>query len=91
MKPYFFLSSFKRENKMDCKKESKRLKIIAHITPFTRKPSTKYPANIMIIALMTNKKSPKVTMVTGKVKMTKIGLTKKFNKLNTTATRIAVT
>ena len=90
MKPYFFLASFKRENKTDCKKESKRLKIRAHSTPLTSKPSMKNPASSIISALMTSKNSPKVTIVTGRVKMTKIGLTKKFNKLNTTATKIAV-
>jgi len=39
---------------------------------------------------MTNKKRPKVTIVTGKVKMVKMGFTIKFNRLSTMATRIAV-
>lgn len=44
----------------------------------------------MIIALIISRKSPKVSTVTGSVKMTSIGFTKKFSKLSTTATIIAV-
>lgn len=39
---------------------------------------------------MINKKRPNVIMVTGNVKITRIGLTIKFNKLMTTATINAV-
>ena len=40
----------------------------------------------MITALITNKKSPKVTTVTGKVRTTKIGFTKNLKIANTIAT-----
>lgn len=39
---------------------------------------------------MTNKNSPKVTIVTGNVKMIKIGFTKKLSNANTMATVNAV-
>lgn len=41
-------------------------------------------------ALIINKKSPKVTMVMGRVKMTNSGFTKKFKTLITKATIMAV-
>jgi|GEM_PF-5379415 hypothetical protein len=40
----------------------------------------------MITALMTNKNNPRVMIVAGKVRNTKIGFTKIFNKANTAAT-----
>ena len=43
----------------------------------------------MIIAFITSKNSPKVTMVTGKVKITKTGFTVRRSKATTTATMIA--
>ena len=75
---------------MDCKKDNKRLKINAHHMLLTTKPSISLSASRMIMAFIISKKRPKVTMVTGKVKITKIGFTKKFSKLRTTATIIAV-
>jgi hypothetical protein len=42
------------------------------------------------MAFIISKKRPKVTMVTGSVKITNMGFTKKFNKLKTTATITAV-
>jgi hypothetical protein len=45
----------------------------------------------MMTALIINRKSPRVTMVMGRVKITKIGFTMKLRRLNTTATIIAVT
>ncbi len=75
---------------MACKKESNRLKIMAHQKLLTWKPSIKLAAKRMIMALMTKRKSPRVNMVMGKVKMTKMGFTKKLSKLSTTATIIAV-
>lgn len=45
----------------------------------------------MMQALMTNKKSPKVSMVIGSVRITMIGLTMKLSKLNAIATIMAVT
>lgn len=76
---------------MDCKNESKRLKSNAHHILPTLKPATKASAKRIIIALIINKKSPKVTIVTGSVRITNTGLTKKFSKLSITATMIAVT
>tara|TARA_R110000823_G_scaffold315139_1_gene445881 strand:- start:299 stop:622 length:324 start_codon:yes stop_codon:yes gene_type:complete len=75
---------------MDCKKDSSRLKIKAHQMLLTVKPSISLSARRIIIAFIISKKRPKVTMVTGRVKITKIGFTKKFSKLRTTATIIAV-
>jgi hypothetical protein len=87
---YYFLSSFKIENKIDCNKESNRLKMIAQSIPFTVKPVIKLLANNMMIAFMTSKNKPKVTMVTGSVRITSIGFTIKFRRLRTIATIIAV-
>jgi hypothetical protein len=42
-------------------------------------------------ALMTNRKSPNVNMVIGNVSMTRMGLTKRFNKPRTIASMSAVT
>ena len=42
------------------------------------------------MAFIISKNRPKVTMVTGSVKITNMGFTKKFNKLKTTATITAV-
>lgn len=70
--------------------ESKRLNMMAQSTPFTLNPVMKLLARSIIIAFMTNKNSPKVTMVTGNVNMTKTGFTTKFKRLKTTATIIAV-
>ncbi len=63
---------------------------MAHKTPSTLNPSIRLSARRIIIALIISKKSPSVKMVTGKVKMTKIGLTIKFKRLSTMATIIAV-
>lgn len=76
---------------MDCKNESKRLKSKAHHILSTLKPATKASANRMIIALIINRKRPNVMIVTGNVRITKIGFTKKLSKLSITATMIAVT
>jgi hypothetical protein len=64
--------------------------MIAHSTPFTVKPSIKLLAKRIIMAFITSKKRPSVTIVTGKVRITKIGLTIKFRRLKTMATIIAV-
>lgn len=45
----------------------------------------------MIKALMNKRKRPKVSMVTGSVKIINIGFTIKFSKLRTNATIMAVT
>jgi hypothetical protein len=75
---------------MDCRKESRRLKRRAHQILPTLKPATRASAKRMIMALMINRKSPNVTIVTGRVRITKMGFTKKFNKLSIIATIIAV-
>jgi hypothetical protein len=75
---------------MDCKKESKRLKSKAHHILPTLKPVTRLSAKSMIIALIMRRKSPKVSTVTGRVRITSIGFTKKLRKLSTTATIMAV-
>ena len=56
----------------------------------TENPVIRLSANKMMMALMIKRKSPKVKMVTGKVNMTRIGFTIKFNKLSTIATIMAV-
>ncbi len=70
---------------------SKILKSKAVKKPLTANPVTKFPANKIITALITNKNKPKLTMVAGKVKKINNGLTNIFNKEMTTATQIAVT
>tara|TARA_R110002020_G_scaffold23587_3_gene78465 strand:+ start:37138 stop:37419 length:282 start_codon:yes stop_codon:yes gene_type:complete len=85
-----YLSSFKRENRMDCNKESNKLKIKAHQMLLTSKPGIRLSAKRMIMAFTINRKSPKVTMVMGRVRMTKIGFTIKLRRLSTMATKIAV-
>lgn len=66
------------------------LKSSAEINPLTSKPSTNLSQIKMITAFITNKKSPKVTIVTGKVKKTKIGFTKTLSSPKTAATVIDV-
>lgn len=53
-------------------------------------PETNLSASNIIRALIISKNKPKVNMVMGKVRITNIGLTIKFNRLNTMATMIAV-
>jgi len=59
--------------------------------PETVNPSTNLSANKMIQALITNKNSPKVTIVAGNVKKIKSGRINIFNNAITTATIIAET
>lgn len=59
--------------------------------PSTPKPLINASANKIITAFITNKNSPSVRMVTGKVSRTKIGFTIKLRIAKTTATIIAVT
>jgi hypothetical protein len=86
----FFLSPFNKEKSMDCKKDSSRLNKRAHQILSTEKPAIKLSANKIMMALIINRNNPKVRMVTGKVNMTSIGFTIKFNKLSTKATIMAV-
>jgi hypothetical protein len=62
------------------------LKKSAPKKPLIEKPSTSFEHKAMITALMTSKNNPRVKTVIGKVKITKIGFTNKFNKPNTIAT-----
>lgn len=66
------------------------LKINAVQNEFTLNPSTNLEHNKIIPALMTNKNSPNVSIVTGKVNKTNIGLTIALSKPKTTATITAV-
>ena len=84
------LSSFKNEKRIDWSKESSKLNSRAHQNPVTVNPSIKWSASNMIAALMTSRNKPKVTMVMGKVSMTMMGLTRKFKRLSTRATTMAV-
>ena len=87
----YLFSSFKNECNIDCSMDNNTLKSIATQILLTEKPSINLLANKIIKALMTNKNNPKVTMVIGKVKITKIGFTIRFKIDSTTATKIAVT
>ena len=87
----FFLSSFNNENNADLKTDSNILKKNAAKNPETAKPSINLSANNIIIALITNKNNPNVTIVAGSVKNTKSGRTNIFSKEITTATIIAET
>ena len=55
-----------------------RLKSSAHQKPSTLKPETRLVVNKIRRALITNVNKPKVKMLTGNVKITKIGLIKVF-------------
>ena len=67
----------KREYRIGAKKKA--------TPPRTSKPFKNLLPNQNKKPLMTNKNSPKVTMVMGMVKITKIGLTKVLSKANTAA------
>lgn len=66
-------------------------KIKAQKKLLTLKPVTNQSARYMIRTLMTNRNPPKVKMVIGRVRITKIGFTIKFNTDSDKATRIALT
>jgi len=74
---------------MDCRTDNNKLNNRAIQKPSTEKPVIKLFAIKMIKALITNKNKPKVTTVIGKVKITKIGLTKILSRPSTTATIMA--
>ena len=56
----------------------------------TPNPSINLSASKIIMALIMSKNKPRVTMVIGRVKIMRIGLTKTFNIAITAATIIAV-
>ena len=62
------------------------LKSTAVHNPSTLKPSTSLSANNTIKALIIKRNKPNVRIVTGKVRMTKIGFTKRFKTDRTIAT-----
>jgi hypothetical protein len=62
----------------------------AHQKFATVNPVTKESASIITTALITNRNSPKVNTVAGKVNTTKSGLINKFRRAKTIATPIAV-
>lgn len=85
----YFLSSFKMEYNMDCKNDKSKLNNNAVQKPLTANPSKKWSANRMIKAFMTSKNNPKVTIVIGKVRITRIGFNMAFKSARTIATIIA--
>lgn len=70
---------------MDCKNDKSKLNSKAVQKPLTEKPLINFAAKRMMTALITKRNKPKVIMVIGKVKMTKIGLTKASSTANTMA------
>lgn len=56
----------------------------AHQNPSTENPGVNSAASKTTTALMTNRKSPKVSRLIGRVKSTKIGLTVKLIRMMTT-------
>jgi hypothetical protein len=73
-------------NTRDCDNDRIILKKSAPKKPLIENPSTSFEHKAIIAALITNKNNPRVKMVTGKVKSTKIGFTNKFNNPKTMAT-----
>ena len=71
---------------MDWQIERIILKIKAVQNESTLNPPTIFEHNKIINALITNKNKPSVTMVTGKVNITKIGLINTLSNPKTTAT-----
>jgi hypothetical protein len=75
---------------MDCERDRIILKNKAVQNESTSKPPTILEQRIIIKAFMTNRNNPKVTMVTGNVKNTKMGLMNVLSNPRTTATNIDV-
>lgn len=75
---------------MDEPKESKMLNASAHQKPLTCTPLKKFAAIITIKALITRRKTPRVTNVTGIVRITRMGFTIAFKIANTKAKSAAV-
>ena len=76
---------------MDCSIDKSILNKTAVKKLETAKPSISLSARRIIIAFITNRKSPKVIIVTGKVKRIKNGFIRRFNTDKTTATINALT
>lgn len=77
--------------KIDVVMDSTILKSSAYQKLVTVKPSTNLSIIKIIIAFITNRKSPSVRIVTGRVNKIKIGFTIEFKNASTTATISAVT
>ena len=71
---------------IDCRIDNMTLNINAVQNESTENPPTSSLQIKIMIALITNRKRPKVNTVTGKVKITMIGLINKFNNARTIAT-----
>ena len=71
-------------------KDITRPKSSAATIPVTVKPATNFAANRIKPTLITKEKSPKVSIVIGKVRMTSIGFTKTLRTPKTIATITAV-
>jgi len=71
-------------------RETIRLNSKAETQPSTEKPGTIYSARKIIRILITSRKSPKVIIVIGIVKATRMGFKKAFKRANTKATITAV-
>ena len=70
---------------MDCKNDKSKLNSNAVQNPLTAKPFINLAAKRMITALITKRNKPKVMIVIGKVKTTKIGFKKASNSAKTIA------
>ena len=81
---------FSIPKKIEFKIDNNKLKSKAHQNPPTLKPSTSLSARKMIITFITNRNNPKVTMVTGSVRITNMGRTIAFRIPKTSATIKAV-
>lgn len=76
---------------MDCRIDNRTLKIKAVQNPLTPNPSINLSAKRIIRALITKRNNPRVKMVTGNVKIIKIGFTKRLRIAKTKATIMAPT
>jgi hypothetical protein len=72
------------------KNDSSKLNNKAHQIESTLKPVTSLPANTIISAFTIKRKSPKVIMVMGNVRMIRMGFTKKLSRESISATSKAV-
>lgn len=87
---YLSFSSFNMALNPDENIESIKLKSSAQKKPSTLIPSINLSAMMMMSALITNRKRPRVSMVNGRVSMISIGFTMAFNTASTKAKMIAV-
>ncbi len=86
---FFYLAGVNPPNK-EFKRDNIILKIRAHKKPSTEKPETIAAARYIMITLITNKNNPKVSIVTGIVRATRMGFNTALRSPNTIATIKAV-